>query len=196
MDTWAIELLGRWGSDAVRGYIRDARLANASDMARRVAEAVPLEVFVRRILTEQGSQDAPAAGPVLAPASSGSVASSSGSAVPPSAPLVHVDLSAPLADAVALARADLGPPRTECPFVLNSVTGVAHRIVVGPDVVPAAACIAAYGWKFGLSTWRAEPVRIARDRLPRDPRLLCKRCLPDVRQACVDMLASAVAPGG
>jgi len=32
VDTWAIELLGRWGSDAVRGYVRDVR---AWQMPRR-----------------------------------------------------------------------------------------------------------------------------------------------------------------
>ena len=41
IDTWAIELLGRWGGDTARGYIREARLADASAMAKRVTESVP-----------------------------------------------------------------------------------------------------------------------------------------------------------
>ena len=138
----------------------------------------------RRILSEQGSQVAPASSPGLAPPASGA-------AVPPSVTLMHADLSAPLADAVAIARADLAPQRNEHSFVLNGVAGVAHRVAVGPGEALAAAWIAACGWKFGMSTFAD---LLARDRLPRDPRLLCKRCLPDVRLARLAELASAAAP--
>ena len=47
IDTWAIELLGRWGSEVVRSYIREARLQGASTMARRATSSqLHLEQFV------------------------------------------------------------------------------------------------------------------------------------------------------
>ena len=194
VDTWAIELLGRWGGEAVRGYIRDARLADASAMARRVAEAVPLEVLVRRILASQ----------------SGTAPGTASSAASPSAntaellpayglgtwiPAVAADmagaagvagLAEPLAAEVAV-TSNLSASG-ECSgesFVLNSVTGVAHRVLVGFDDSPATTWLASCGWRFGLSIWRAPPVQIPRQELPRAPQLLCARCLPEVRRAAV-----------
>ena len=33
LDPWSIQLLGRWGSDAVRGYIREAQFESAARSA-------------------------------------------------------------------------------------------------------------------------------------------------------------------
>ena len=41
LDTWAIQLLGRWGSDAVLGYIRAAPLAGSDDWAAQASTGVP-----------------------------------------------------------------------------------------------------------------------------------------------------------
>ena len=37
LDTWAIQLLGRWGSDRVRGYIREVQ-ADLESVIRKVVE--------------------------------------------------------------------------------------------------------------------------------------------------------------
>ena len=37
LDEWAIQLLGRWGSKAVRGYTREAALERSSSWAKTVA---------------------------------------------------------------------------------------------------------------------------------------------------------------
>jgi len=123
VDTWAIELLGRWGSEAVRGYVRDARLASASSMARRVAEAIPLEELVRRIVAEAGPR--------------------------PSATAINVD--APLQQAVELAHAEALPSTGDPILVTNTATGVVHRSVIGPGQAAAGAWTAACGWRYGLA---------------------------------------------
>ena len=121
-------------------------------MAQRVAEAVPLDVLVWRILTEQGGASsqsgcAPApcwsaAGAVRAPlVAEGAefetpfgTAAASGPDVAVAA-VPHADLAAPLDAEVALARAESVLADSDCKFVMNSVTGVALRVGLRFDVV-------------------------------------------------------------
>jgi len=205
VDTWAIELLGRWGSEAVRGYIRDARLADASAMTRRVAETASLEDMVRRIVSEQSGPGQRAAS-LAAPSTVGLVGPApsalAGGQAPATAEVPGVQalgmastaaiklggLDAPLADEVALARLAAAPPVIDGKFVLNSVTGVAHRVVLGFDDTPPTEWLAACGWRYGLSIWRAAPVELGFTELPRAPQLLCARCLPERRRAAADAL--------
>ena len=191
IDTWAIELLGRWGSEAVRGYIREARLADAAAMTRRVADSLSLEALVKRIVAEQGGLSSAACGPAVLPPPGGQAAALSSSVSPATVgarPLVGI--AAPLAVEVALARSNVGHPRQSAVYVKNSVTGVAHRVVLGLDESPPADWLAACGWKFGLSTWRAAPVQVSHAELPRAPQLLCARCLPAQRRAASEALAA------
>ena len=58
VDTWAVELVGRWGSTAVRGYIQDARLVDATSYARHTVSAEPLEDLVRRLISEASASEA------------------------------------------------------------------------------------------------------------------------------------------
>ena len=37
LDLWQVQLLGRWGSDAVRGYVSGAALGRSDTWARRAA---------------------------------------------------------------------------------------------------------------------------------------------------------------
>jgi len=200
IDTWAIELMGRWGSEAVRGYIREARLADATAMTRRVAESLSLEALVRRLVSEQCGSAATASsssaqGPLPHPPT----------AVAPQAPATSDEASlqaigaaacpalgvhASLAAEVTLARAAAALSPAVAVLVKNSVTGVVHRAVKGFDESPAAEWLSACGWRFGLSTWRAAPTRIAAGDLPRVPQLLCARCLPVQRRAASEALAA------
>ena len=168
VDTWAIELLGRWGGDTVRGYIREARLADASAMASRVKEAVSLEALVNRILDDRAQ------------------ARSADDGVQAAAPAAELLQAAPLASEVSAAQAT--PEAQSTVFVLNSVTGVAHRVAIGFDEASPTEWVSACGWKFGLSTWRAGPVQLARTDLPRAPHLLCARCLPVARRCAMEAL--------
>jgi len=69
---------------------------------------------------------------------------------------------------------------------MNTVSGVAHRIVVGFDVSSPHDWLAACGWRLGLATWRSGPVELAWADLPRAPHLLCARRLPDVRKRALE----------
>jgi len=84
IDTWAIELMGRWGSEAVRGYIREARLADATAMTRRVADSLSLEALVKRLIAEHGGPSSSASGSVDRPplSSPTAAAASPGPAAP------------------------------------------------------------------------------------------------------------------
>ena len=205
VDTWAIELLGRWGGEAVRGYIRDARLADASAMARRVSDSAPLEVLVRRILAEQLGSGLLAGGlpPPGAAAGSGGgppfstmarepgspglpVASYEVSA--PLGPALRASLSEPLAAEVTLAQLAASSAGSESTFVMNSVTGVAHMVAIGFDDSPPNEWSSACGWRFGISIWRAAPVQLSYEELPKAPQLLCARCLPEFRRAAMQAL--------
>ena len=66
--------------------------------------------------------------------------------------------------------------------------GVAHRVVIGFDEAPPNEWTSACGWRFGISIWRAAPVQLSREELPKAPQLLCARCLPDIRRAAVRAL--------
>jgi hypothetical protein len=98
-------------------------------------------------------------------------------------------LAAPLAAEVMLARSVAAPTAVDGTFVTNSVTGVAHRVILGFDDSPPTEWLAACGWRFGISTWRAAPVQLPFGELPRVPQLLCARCIPDVRQSALEALA-------
>ena len=43
LDVWRIQLLGRWGSDAVLGYIREAHLESSAEWARQALETLTLK---------------------------------------------------------------------------------------------------------------------------------------------------------
>ena len=98
-------------------------------------------------------------------------------------------LAAPLAAEVAAACAGAASTAQEATFAMNSVTGVAHRVIVGFAESMPTEWLAACGWRFGISTWRSGPVQLARADLPRAPHLLCARCLPDLRRLALDDLA-------
>ena len=188
VDTWAIELLGRWGSDVVRSYIREARLHDAANMAHRVSASTThldelVAGIVHRVLAGGAGATSSSSSTSLALASE----ACSGLLLEPSAAL---SLAAPLADSVQIAEAEAAPrPTTD--FVLNRATGTAHRAVVGPHTGVAASWVAACGWKYGL-TILAQPIGEAD--LPGDFRLLCKRCLPTWRARRQQALAVAAAP--
>ena len=100
-----------------------------------------------------------------------------------------VGLAAPLAAEVALARAELALSGADSRFVMNSVTGVAHRVVVGFGDSRPTGWLAACGWRFGLAIWRSAPVQLCLHELPKAPQLLCARCMPDLRRASASALA-------
>ena len=195
VDTWAIELLGRWGGDTVRGYIREARLADATSMAQRVKDNVSLETLINQVLDRRACahpQFPGAAQSAHDAAAFQLLAQSTCTGLPVtamSAASAELLLAAPLAAELSAAQALKTALPQDARFAMNSVTGVAHRIIVGFDDSPPPEWLAACGWRLGLSTWRSGPVQLARTELPKAPHLLCARCLPELRRSALEELA-------
>ena len=151
LDLWSIQLLGRWGSTAVRDYVREAALQGASAWARRAA-------------ISPGTEDILAAVTRLA----------AGAPEPPSREAISAIVLETLADLGITERQELTGPLTdeaaaevalvcEAPagavvsegitphpqLVTNTASGVQHRILVGPPVLPSTQWHTVCGWRFG-----------------------------------------------
>ena len=63
------------------------------------------------------------------------------------------------------------PPEAE--FVRNPVSNVAHKVLLGPAVVPKEEYTAVCGWKFGKADFELSPVLFENAGIR-----LCSRCLP------------------
>ena len=164
LDVWAIQLLGRWGSAAVLGYIREVPLELAATWAARAARSMTLDDLLR-----QRAAGPPAVGLPLPPSSSSSTS-------PPSStpPLVVPEaLVAPLAEAVA-AAATFSRSMSHCSFVASS-SGKWHRLChrLGSSAGWTAAC----GWEY------TGPQAALADQVPSTicHKWFCGRCFPELR---------------
>ena len=138
VDSWAIQLLGRWGSSAVLGYIREVPLELSATWATRAARSRTLEEVLRQ--RSRGSEE----GALAVAAASGP----SSSSTPRSAPLaVTAALAGPLAEAVA-AEAVAELLVSDCSFVA-SPSGKWHRLSHQTGLGNhAAGYTAACGWSY------------------------------------------------
>ena len=55
VDLWSIQLLGRWGSDAVCGYVRDVALEHASATAAAAAASSHLDDLRGKVIEGSGA---------------------------------------------------------------------------------------------------------------------------------------------
>ena len=155
VDTWAIQLLGRWGSSSVLEYVRDAPLETSSLWARRAAQT-------------QSLGDALATCRVC----------SSSSPVPPSVTacpvlgteVVHSALSEAFTVAAAAASVEDAPPDV-CRYVA-SPSGKWHRLSAGGLAGATAGWTSACGWRFAGTM--SSLVAVLPPGLPEDR--LCKKC--------------------
>ena len=155
VDTWAVQLLGRWGSATVLEYIKEVPLELASSWAKRAARSNTLEsaVAVPR--------------PSILVVSSTS--SSSSSALPPAS-------SAPLAAALAT-ESDLLAEEAARPTAIKfikSSTGIWHKVMPSGYTGPMSSWSTRCGWQFARSDSALVPA------MP--PNTLsfskCQRCAP------------------
>ena len=156
LDVWAIQLLGRWGSDAVLGYIREVPLELAATWAAKAARAMTLEEVMRR--------------------RSPSAAASSSSASASTPLIVPEALVAPLAEAVA-AEVVAELPLSASSFVVSPGGRwhrLSHRRGLGNF---SAGWTAACGWDYtGPSANIAVVLPTALCH-----KYFCARCLPELR---------------
>ena len=157
-DLWAIQLHGRWQSDIVKHYVRDAHLSPAG-VASGLVDPLTLELVVRRVVQKLGS---------VSQVGLGGVPSSSSPALPQPEQLHCI---------IAAEQPNLSEEKELLPefLVLHSVSGIYHRRPERSSI--RTAC----GWSFGDSGLAVDvPDGEAG---PQAWFQLCCRCWPSARAA-------------
>ena len=167
LDVWAIQLLGRWGSDAVLGYIREVPLELAATWAARAARTWTLDDVVR-----QRSLGPLSSGQTAAPAAAASSSSASASATV----VVPEALVDPLSEAIAAVEVE-ALSLSASSFVA-SPSGKWHRLSHCRGLGHfAAGWTAACGWNYtGPSANIAVVIPTALCH-----KWFCARCFPELR---------------
>jgi len=193
IDLWAIQLLGRWGSDAVKGYVREAHLARSAEWARQAMRSRSLEEVVAE------------AAPIVA------AARVNGATLPEAMATACADLGLRPSDPAA-GKADLceqlvapvltcaatdaeyAPPavvteaarhgieeelaaqeQREAIIVFNGSSGVAHRAVPATFDLASDLQTSACGWRYGRAPDATFPDEQS---IPAGHRALCGKCFP------------------
>ena len=170
VECWAIQLLGRWGSDAVLGYIRAVPLERSTEWARKVGMDEPLEKIVEEAVRKS-------VGSFLA--KQAMVSSSSSASVPPTPSVgsLAVSLTEALEHEVGVAM----PGDPDEPKFVKSLIGVYHKIPKHGSVGSIASWVTTCGWRFAASGGGAE----VKDRCP-EPlhyKFMCGKCFKVERAA-------------
>ena len=161
LELWAIQLIGRWGSDAVQTYVREAFVESSESWARRAVEHTDINDVV--------NGQCPSFSPAPRQLRDG-------------AAQCLEELRPAFAHAAAAARA--APPQSAERVVVSS-TGVAHIVLLGPPEVELVQASSVCGWTFGGGRARLG----GRELIPDSHKLLCARCFPVKRQQLKDDLS-------
>jgi len=176
LDTWSIQLIGRWGSTAVAGYIQEATVSAAAARARSAFAARGVHDLARDVGQNLGPESARVVSEAslrqaldawwpsvqanwraslldeirdLVRTSAASSASSSRSR----AGSTSSDSSASSADLAseppAAVPADALATAGRMEHVVNLASGVRHVVVCGPPSLPVSDWVTACGWRFG-----------------------------------------------
>lgn len=195
VDLWAIQLLGRWGSDAVMGYIREAHLDCSAEWARKVLLGPSLSGLASSIAPAVAILD-PVTGPLIGDVKQ-AVAGALGELATPlpwggqSTEEFAEQLVAPVLEAMVdadfvpqpeeAAAAEAGVERAlvrseqESVLVLNGNRSVVHRVALASLDWPAEQWTTACGWPCGLA---AAAAFIELHEVPQGHKALCGKCLP------------------
>ena len=178
LDVWAVQLLGRWGSSAVKAYVRSAQLERASAWAAKVSKATALED-----LLEQQSRSQPPASWKEALEAAAEVIKES-ARCPDAVSSCQASLAEPLATEMvtnaATTKGELGG--FEC---ATSSEGITHKVALGPPAVELCLAITSCGWKFGGGR------TLLTRTVPNEYKRLCSRCFPAQRAAQKSALAAS-----
>ena len=171
VDVWAIQLLGRWGSQAVVGYVREASLKSSAEWARRAAQSRTIEQIAEQIVV------GPGVGPVVAAEVRDQAARLDEVVKGCCDKEVQTEVVEAIAVEVMAARA----PQPEDLTLAFSATGLAHAVLAGPPEFPLDACMSVCGWRFGRSSGSASLAPFSA--LPKCYKLLCSKCFSGRREA-------------
>ena len=164
VEVWAIQLLGRWGSDTVLEYVREVPLELSTSWAAKVARQHALDAVLRdRSLVVEGRLSA------------SSASSSAALPQPGLGSVARAALTDALAEAADAALVE-AVPVSRCRFV-TSDSGKWHRLAPAGLAGTSASWMSACGWRFGGSL-----ASLATD-LPASPchKFLCARCFTSLR---------------
>ena len=167
-------MLGRWGSMAIRSYVREAHLEQAETWARRVAQHTDLDE-VTASLAEKVEKHLKGAEAWKVLEKEAAKKFQDKEAIQPS----QVQLGPECAEALA---AEVLPRLVdgERLSVVTSASGVCHEVAFGPPEADMELSITSCGWRFG----GAAGARLSsRSELPAMYKRLCARCFPDEREA-------------
>jgi hypothetical protein len=186
LDEVSIQLLGRWGSKAVRGYTREAALERSSAWAKAVGSTFGHLPGARPPALRADQIKA-----LLVPLVAAVARDLFPKLLAGQAEAVKADLEEELkARQRQLASVAADPLGTEHTFVKNKATGVFHLLATSasPELAKRATVC---GWKFAVQSNGV---------LHRNPaacvyKLLCEKCLPDERALKKHELSS-MAKGG
>ena len=181
LDLWAIQLLGRWGSMAVKAYVRESHLEQAEFWARRVGQRRDLDEMVadvaNRVEEKLRGQELWAA---AVAAASSSISSNQVDQKALDKEKLKEDSEALAVEAIA--HKGSGKPTEDA---VISEKGIVHAILLGPPAVPSEMAMTSCGWKFGRSSSAA---LIRRSELPESYKVLCAKCFPREREGAKEKL--------
>ena len=161
VDSWAVQLLGRWGSNAVLEYIQEVPLERSAAWARAAA---------RGTLPPSASSSTSSLGPPGAAAQQ--------DAESPGMPSISLEAVKVLANAAKADEQTEKDTSTEANFVKSS-GNIWHKVPAHGAVGPMTSWTTVCGWRFARSDG------IVQSTLPQPllHKFVCKRCLPAEHQA-------------
>ena len=184
LDLWAIQLLGRWGSAAVKGYVQDAHLKRAERWAAESKQDKDLEELVK-VVAEKVEKDL--TGKDLWESLLAKAAAALDQAAGSRQGTGAVPAAAAEALATEAAAACSGDRRDR--DVVYSSAGIAHAVLFGPTDVDLDAMSSVCGWRFG----KAKGARMAKNLDPKtEYKYLCARCFATERERAKAALSAQV----
>ena len=182
MDLWAIQLLGRWGSMAIKSYVREAHLEQAEGWARKVAQQLDVDEVTRK-MAEQIDENLEGSSMWTALVDKAEAKVKAAAA--------NTTMKAPLqkecVEALAVRALPVMQKRERLDAVVSS-SGVAHFVVFGPPEADMSLAVTTCGWRFGGAVGaKLSP----RSELPSVYKKLCARCFPEEREAGKEAFAAS-----
>ena len=182
LDLWAVQLLGRWGSAAVKGYVQEAHLAKAEGWAAKAKNDRDLDTMVGELVdkVEKGLRGKDLWTMVLAQAKE-AVKQALGERQGQQP--VQQEVAEALA-VEAVATCSKGSPALDA---VMSSGGIAHAVLFGPSDGDLDMMATICGWRFG----KAKGAKLLQKAdLKVEYKMLCARCFSSEREQAKKALAS------
>ena len=185
LDLWAIQLIGRWGSDKVKLYVRAAQADSAAVWATQAAKQTDLESLLST-LQARLKLPSTSALPMTDKAKASLVAAEAKKATEElieSQALDSKAVAAELTEKVMINAAAQTSPADS--FVISGRAKVWHRIARGPPEWQIGDWSTLCGWNFARPAHGARATAdtmMSTGPLPDDRKALCLSCFPSERR--------------